>query len=145
MQLARTLEAEKKEPRQLASPPNFIPPATTLPKSGAEVSVYETDASKRLREAREYYGKLSLLGPTEATEEEIPASEEFEAPSENDTERLLLLELDTTEESAFWDAQQSGGEGMHDEDEGEELENLVQEEETLQPEEQEALETDETE
>jgi hypothetical protein len=146
MHLARTLKAEKKEPRPLASPPSFIPPATTLPESGAEVSVYETNASKRLREAREYYGKHSVHGRTEA---EIPPSEEFAAlsdlDSENDTERLLL-ELDTTDESAFWDAQDSGAEGALEaaetEYEGGELENSVQVEKNLQPEEQVALEAE---
>jgi hypothetical protein len=149
MHLARTLKAEKKEPRPLASPPSFIPPATTLPESGAEVCVYETNASKRLREAREYYGKLSVHGRTEVTGAEIPPSEEFAAlsdlNSENDTERLLL-ELETTDESAFWDAQDSGAEGTlvaaEAEYEGEELENSVQVEENLQPEEQVALEAD---
>lgn len=101
-----------------------------------------------MREAREYYGKLSVHGQTEMTELEIPTLEEFvtmsDLDSDNDTERLLL-ELETTDESAFGDADEigedealSGLETVEAEYESQELESTDE----VHPEEQEADEVE---
>jgi len=110
MQMARALELEKKQPRKLASPPKFVPPATELPPGTGESSVYETDATKRLREAREYYGKLSVSQP-KANEDEILLKVEdvFELGEISGLEKLDFKDLMLDSEEDVESSENEGG------------------------------------
>ncbi|CAB3383783.1 Hypothetical predicted protein [Cloeon dipterum] len=119
MMYARHLEGKRRQARKLAPQPSSLPPATELRPGVRPASVYEDERTKRLREAREHYARVSM-----GTLPPLPLEKKDEKKGE-DMESTIELLLPDILEDTVEDVEEGGGEELEIQVEGQE--EIIQE------------------